>query len=86
MDRPARMKSAINAAKANVPKACGRHPLMTLMLVGYELRKAGYCADLWADAVGILVPDGLWEEYHVVAFGNGCFTGNPYITAWPFNG
>ena len=50
LDRP-RRKNAINAAKARLASPCGRDPIVTLRLVGLELRKAGHCAEQWADAV-----------------------------------
>ena len=83
ISRPAMMKRAINKAKAKLAEPCGKDPILALKAVGLELRKAGHCADQWADAVGIQAPDGLWEEWHLVSFGNGCWTGSPYITAWP---
>lgn len=100
--RPAQMMAALNAAKAAVGDRCGATApcaaepcappvhlgcLETNGLVAAELRKQGYCASgPWADATAILAPDGYWEEMHVCSTGNGCYTGNPYLKAWKYNG
>ncbi len=61
--------------------------LETNGLVAAELRKMGYCASgPWTDATAILAPDTYWEEMHVCSTGNGCYTGNPYLKAWKYNG
>lgn len=85
--RPARMNRAVREMKERVQNARGRDPMVTLELAAYELRAMGYCATgPWEDAVAIKAPDGLYEEWHLVSFGDGAWTGDPYKGAWPFHG
>lgn len=63
---------------------------VTLGLVASELRKQGFCASgPWADAVAVLNPQGLWQEFHAVAFGTGCYTNDAAQlpkASWTFSG
>jgi hypothetical protein len=80
----------VEAAKRAVGARCGQDEAETLRLVADALTSAGLCAaGPWGkaeghgDAVAVKAPDGLVEEWHVVAFTNGCWTGDPYRNAWP---
>jgi hypothetical protein len=51
---------------------------VTLGLIAAELRKQNLCASgPWADAVAVRNPQGLWQEFHAVAFGTGCMSTDP---------
>lgn len=70
--------SRIQAALGSVGNTCGQTSVdeeaqrNTLRRVASELNKLGVCAAQWADAVVIKAHDGLYEEWHVVYYGNGC--------------
>jgi hypothetical protein len=89
------MRTAVEQAKAAVGEKCGSVPphegaFPTLAAVADELRKAGRCASgPWGDAVAVLAPDGWWEEYHAVAFTDGCWANNAAVLPkfrWRYNG
>jgi hypothetical protein len=63
---------------------------VTLGLIAAELRSKGYCASgPWSDAVAVLNPQGLWQEFHAVAFGTGCMSTDPAQNpknTWTYSG
>ena len=61
-------------AAAAIGDVCGRDPEESLTRLAAQLRLWGLCADKWADGVLVQNAAGLWEEYHAVAYGNGCWT------------
>lgn len=78
----------INEAKTKMASPCGNDPSASLEAFGATLRSMGYCAGKMNDAVFLKAPDGLWEEHHVIAYTNGCYTNtqNGYKGAWPYAG
>ncbi len=87
--RPTQLTAAINAAKEAVGDRCGQNIQESLALVAGRLREQGLCASgPWVDAVVVRAPDGLWEEHHVVAYTDKCFTQtrNGYKGAWRYGG
>lgn len=76
---PGQMRSQVNAAEAAIGDRCGQSPERSLELLGAELRRQGYCADKAIDSLSIQAPDGLWEEYHAVAYSTGCWTTDPEV-------
>ena len=74
------MRPQVDAAKAAVGERCGTDhngSLQTLDLLGAQLRASGYCAGRLDDAVFIRNPEGLWQEFHAVAFATGCWANDP---------
>lgn len=87
VSRSFQTRQAFNRAKILVGDRCGQDPLETLALIAAAANAAGDCAaGPWDDEVVFRAPDGLYEGYHAVAFGNGCYTGNPERDAWPYLG
>ena len=89
------MKAQVEAAKVAVGERCGSVPphegaFPTLEALAAELRSKGYCASgPWGDALVVKAPDGLWEEYHAVAYTDGCWANNPAVLPkfrWVYNG
>ena len=81
---------ALQAAKILVGDRCGQDPHETLRLLAAALVEAGECSEgPWGkatghgDAVVIIGNDGAHEEWHAVAFTDGCYTpGGKYKNAW----
>lgn len=75
------LRWAVNSAKLAVGERCGTDHNGTLATIGVlaaELRARGYCASgPWGDALAIRSPTGLWQEFHVASFANGCWSNNP---------
>jgi hypothetical protein len=84
----AAIRNALLEGQAQLGDACGKDALQSLDALGAYMRARGYCAGRSVDSVAVLAPDELWEEYHAVYFGNGCWVTGPgaYKNAWPFNG
>ena len=81
----------IAAAEAEIGSVCGAVPDFTLQRLGAALRARHICADQWVnkeavkiDALVALRPDGLWEEWHAVAYTDGCWMALPvaYKNVW----
>lgn len=88
-DRPCQRCQEIDRAKATVGDRCGKNIQESLALVAGALRAEGLCATgPWSDAVAVQAPDGMFEEHHVIAYTNGCYTqtSNGYKNAWKFAG
>ncbi len=86
--RPSQTLSWVLAAEAAVGDRTGQPPTQTLALVAAELRRMGYCASgPWGDAVGVLAPDGTYEEMHSVAYTDGGYTSasRKFISLWAFD-
>lgn len=87
--RATQLAAQVSAAKDTVGNRCGKNVQESLALVAGELRRQGLCASgPWVDAVVVRAPDGKWEEHHVVAYTDGCFTltQNGYKGAWAYSG
>ena len=94
--RPPQMVALVKRATDALGDRCGMDPMQNLRDLGAEIMRQnpGVCADggNGADALAVLAPDGLWEEYHAVSFAagsRGCWTESgrgKYKNAWPFNG
>lgn len=87
--RATQLGAQVSAAKDAVGDRCGKNVQESLALVAGKLREQGLCASgPWVDAVVVKAPDGLWEEHHVVAYTDGCWTltNNGYKGAWTYSG
>jgi len=81
------MQAFIINAETVVGNRCGQDPVTTLHLLAHELVGLNLCAGFWStDAIVIKNLSGVWEHYHPVSFGNGCYTGNPYKDSWTYSG
>jgi hypothetical protein len=71
-------------AESEIGSVCGSVPENSLEILASHLRDKNLCASKWSDAVVILRPDGLWEEWHAVAYTTGCWTSmdRAYIGSW----
>lgn len=73
----------LSEAKAKVGNVCGAVPEESLSKLADALVAANLCAAKWADAIIILRPDGYWEQWHSVAFTDGCWTQEKsYVGTW----
>lgn len=74
----------VDEAEKKLGSPCGAVPDETLVKLAAELVSRNLCAAKWADAVLILRPDGLWEEWHATAYSTGCWTEpeRAYIGSW----
>jgi len=77
---PQMLKEVMNAEK-QVGSRCGEDPDETLSFIARQLRFNRICAGVMTDSVFVKNKD-FYEEYHVVSYGNGCYTGNPYKNTW----
>ena len=74
---------AIIQIRQELGDVCGNDPNDTLLEVAKRLRARGYCASApWPDAVGVGVLNQDVEEWHLVSYGNGCWTGNSFKGIW----
>lgn len=85
---PPTKETEVSEAKKVVGEQCGQDGYATTDKVAKQLRVQKNCAGRDNDAVLILAKGTLniWEEWKVVAFNNGCWTGNPYKGSWRFDG
>jgi hypothetical protein len=89
---PAYNQLFIVEAEAAIGDVCGKLPDESLTRLAAELvSKRNLCAAQWKnadgsriDAVIVLRPDGIFEEWHAVAYTDGCWftSGNAYKNAW----
>ena len=87
------MQPILEAAKARVGDVCGKDPIDSLNKLAQELRNEGWCAghppaddEVYVKAPPPPAGDSLYEEWHAVYFGDGCWTSGtgPYKGAWRF--
>jgi hypothetical protein len=74
------MRPAVEESKAAVGERCGtdhQGSLVTLDLLGAELRRHGYCAGRMDDSVFVQSPQRTWQEFHAVSFASGCWANDP---------
>lgn len=78
----------VNLAKDQMGNPCGQNPVESGERFAAVVRGMGYCAGFYADQVSIQRPDGLWEEHHVIAWTDGCYTqtGNGFKNVWRYKG
>lgn len=88
--RPSHLIAPVMAARDEVGERCGQDPKRTIEAVAAILRAKGYCAGFGKDDLSIRSEiDLLWEEWHLVFYGDGCWTGTPYkgahtyLKPWP---
>ncbi len=85
--RAPEMMDQVEAAKALVGERCGENPFNTLALLAVELQRVNICArGPWADALAVRASGDVIEEYHSVAFTDGCWYGPAYKGSWYFGG
>lgn len=75
----------IEQAEKLIPTACSMKADDRLSALAAKLTELNLCATKWNDAVLILRPDSLFEEWHAAAYTtNGCWTEpeRAYIGAW----
>ena len=87
--RACQMRAPVEAAKAEVgdrrqfwpangtPEQRFAAMFESLDLVAAAVRRQGLCAGRLRDALFVKAPDGIWEEFHVVAATDGGYAGNP---------
>ncbi|KKM58622.1 hypothetical protein LCGC14_1549060 [marine sediment metagenome] len=81
------MMDQVEAAKVQVGERCGENPFNTLALLAVELQRVNICArGPWADALAVRASGDVIEEYHSVAFTDGCWYGPAYKGSWYFGG
>ena len=81
------MMDQVEAAKVQVGERCGENPFNTLALLAVELQRVNICArGPWADALAVRASGDVVEEYHSVAFTDGCWYGPAYKGSWYFGG
>jgi hypothetical protein len=78
------MVKAVRDAQVTAGDACGAPPEWSLDRLAGVLVAAGYCAARQSDAVMVRRADGLYEEHHAVAFGNGCWIATPFRGIWSY--
>lgn len=77
--RPSKLNVAMDVAHAAVGDLRGHYDFpASRRLIAEQLWKQGLCAFAGQEAVFVLAPDGLWEEWHVVAETDGGWPVNAY--------
>lgn len=78
----------VDQIKDQLGSPCGQNPVESGERFAAAVRAAGYCAGFYKDQVSIQRPDGNWEEHHVIAWTDGCYTstGNGYKNVWHYEG
>lgn len=76
-------KAAVRAAQEQLGDVCGEDPTATLERLAAALRDAGVCAGRMTDGVFVETDrPTLYEEWHPVYFGNGCWATNNAKGLW----
>lgn len=83
-DSPTTMRSKVLAAMEAVGERCGQPPEQTLEVLANQLLAWGECSAKMTDSIFIQRHDdsGLYEEFHPVYYGNGCWTAAPLKGVW----
>ena len=78
----------VDQIKDQMGNPCGKNPVESGEEFARRVRAAGYCAGFYKDQVSIQRPDGNWEEHHVIAWTDGCYTqtSNGYKNTWHYEG
>ncbi len=85
---PCERCNLVDQIKDQMGNPCGENPVASGEKFAALTRAAGYCAGFYKDQVSIQRSDGNWEEHHVIAWTDGCYTstGNGYKNAWHYSG
>lgn len=76
-------KAAVRAAQEQLGDVCGEDPTATLERLAAALRDAGVCAGRMTDGVFVETDrPTLYEEWHPVYFGDGCWATNNAKGLW----
>lgn len=89
-DSPTQMRPKVLAAMEALGEQCGKAPEETLDLLAAKLRSWGECAGRMTDSIFVQRHDdsggfeefGIFEEFHPVFYGNGCWTASPLKGVW----
>lgn len=80
--------NVVDMIKDQMGNPCGQSPIESGEEFARRVRAAGFCGGFYKDQVSIQRPDGNWEEHHVIAWTDGCYTstGNGYKNVWHYEG
>jgi len=84
-DRKSRIKKSITQVAETMWNTCGKDPVMSLDMLAFLMRDAGHTCYRATDTVTCRAPDGIFEAFHWVSFGDGCAV-KKYDSAWEWNG
>jgi hypothetical protein len=89
--QPSELLPTVLEARRIVTRETGQSCWLGTETVGIEhvarvLRSQGFCAVAHEDRVLVQRTNMLYEEHHVIAYTNGCWSGNPYKGVLAFIG